>query len=302
MWVGSPPSHITLARYVVQWNVMDGGYPRYRGEFEAWLADVNSLGLTADVALSSYDGSYPSSSAEYRARLEQILSRAKELGHPVSYLEAWNEPNSQGNESAVKAAEFTNGAYAACEHGYGCTIIAGNFEDNPKLPAYQEEYVKDLHPLPGIWGVHPYYSVEEESEEPFLMFREHLPNKGIGEQIWFTEIAARRCVDSGGQIVENGEVGQAERASWLVNTLMRNAKPEHVFYYEFLLKDRRQPSCQSEGADGALYLPSSDPNAPDRARAAASYIWDGEGASRGYIDGAFMANAAQRTLTGAVGF
>ncbi len=134
------------------------------------------------------------------------------------------------------------------------------------------------------------------------MFREHLPNKGTGEQIWFTEIAARRCVDSGGQIVENGEVGQAERASWLVNTLMRNARPEHVFYYEFLLKDRRQPSCQSEGADGALYLPSGDPNAPDRARAAASYIWDGEGASRGYIDGAFMANAAQRTLTGGVGF
>jgi hypothetical protein len=219
----------------------------------------------------------------------------------VRYLEAWNEPNSQGNESAVKAAEFTNGAYAACEHGYGCTIIAGNFEDNPKLPAYQEEYVTDLHPVPTIWGVHPYYSVEQESEEPFLTFREHLPNKGIGEQIWFTEIAARRCVDSGGQIVENGEVGQAERASWLVNTLMRNARPEHVFYYEFLLKDRRQPSCQSEGADGALYLPSSDPNAPDRARAAASYIWDGEGSSRGYIDGAFMANAAQRTLTGAVG-
>ena len=109
------------------------------------------------------------------------------------YLEAWNEPNSQGKESAVKAAEFTNGAYAACEHGYGCTIIAGNFEDNPKLPAYQEEYVKDLHPLPAIWGVHPYYSVEGESEEPFLTFREHLPNRGVGEQIWFTEIGALYC-------------------------------------------------------------------------------------------------------------
>ena len=296
-WVGSPPSHITLARYVVQWNVMSGDYPEYRSEFEAWLTDVAGLGLTPDVALTSYDGRYPSSSTEYRTRLEEILNRAKAID-PVRYLEAWNEPNNQGNVSALDAADFTNSASATCKHDYGCTVIAGNFEDNPNISAYEEEYVRNLHPVPAIWGVHPYYSVEEEKEEPFLMFRTHLPNRGVGERIWFTEIAARECSDFNGHMVENGELGQSERADWLVNTLMRNAKPEHVFYYEFLLKDRRQPSCQSEGADGALYLPSGDGSTPDRPRGAASYIWGGPSLPWEFAYGDFAANAAQTTLTG----
>ena len=271
-WVGSPPSHITLARYVVQWNVMSDNYPEYRAEFEAWLTDIASIGLTPDVALTSYTGEYPSSLREYQAQLEKILARAEAIGHPIRYLEAWNEPNNQGDEPAVDAAHFTNSASATCEQGYGCTTVAGNFEDNPNVSTYEEEYIKNLNPIPSIWGVHPYYSVEEMSEAPFLSFREHLPNKGAGEQIWFTEIAARKCTDFAGHEVENGELGQAERAAWLVNTLMRDAKPEHVFYYEFLLGERRQPSCTSEGADGALYVPCTDGGAPDRPRPAAGYV------------------------------
>jgi hypothetical protein len=101
--------------------------------------------------------------------------------------------------------------------------------------------------------------------------------------------------------VENGELGQARRADWLVNTLMRNAEPEHVFYYEFLLRDREQPECRREGSDSALYLPSGDAAQPDYPRPAASYIWGDGSVPRGYLDGAFVANAAQRALTGAAG-
>jgi len=298
-WVGGPPSHITLARYVVQWNVMSDEYPVYRSEFESWLRDIASIGLTPDVALTSYTDKYPASPGEYRVQLEKILDRAEAIGRPIRYLEAWNEPNNQGHESAAAAAHFTNSASTTCEQGYGCTVIAGNLEDNPNLPTYEAEYIKNLNPLPIIWGVHPYYSVEEMSKAPFLSFREHLPNKGAGEQIWFTEIAARKCTDFDGHEVENGELGQAARAGWLVNTLMAEAKPEHVFYYEFLLGAGRAPSCTSEGADGALYVPSVDPNAPDRPRLAASYIWGGS-ELWGYPGGAFAANAEQATLTGGV--
>jgi hypothetical protein len=298
VWVGSPPSHITLARYVVQWNVMSDDYPKYRSEFESWLTDIASIGLTPDVALTSYTGKYPASLGEYQAQLEKILDQALAMGHPIRYLEAWNEPNNQGNESALNAARFTNSASATCEQGYGCTTVAGNFEDNPNIPTYEEVYLKNLNPVPTIWGIHPYYSVEEMSEAPFLSFRERLPNKGVGERVWFTEVAARRCSDFDGHEVENGELGQAEHASWLVNTLMRDAKPEHVFYYEFLLGERRQPSCTSEGADGALYVPGIDGSAPDRPRPAASYIWDGVSALWGYPDGGFGANAEQMALTG----
>jgi hypothetical protein len=81
---------------------------------------------------------------------------------------------------------------------------------------------------------------------------------------------------------------------------MKNAKPEHVFYYEFLLGDRREPSCQSEGADGALYLPSGEGSAPDRPRPAASYIWDGGSVLWEFPEGAFAANPAEAILTGGV--
>lgn len=302
-WVGSPPSHITLARYVVQWNAIaesEQGESEYLRRFESWLRDVADIGLIPDLALTSYTGVYPSSPGEYQAQLEELLDRAQAIGHPIRYLEAWNEPNNQGNVSALSAADFTNSASATCgDDSYSCVVIAGNFEDSPDVASYEVQYIENLDPVPGIWGVHPYYSVQEMSEAPFQDVREHLPNKGVGEQIWFTEIAARKCSDFDGRLVENGEVGQAQRANWLVNTLMENVKPEHVFYYELLLGEDRQPSCQSEGSDSALYTPSGDPAEPDRPRPAASYIW-GEGSAPLGAGGAFMANTAQATLTGGV--
>jgi hypothetical protein len=61
-----------------------------------------------------------------------------------------------------------------------------------------------------------------------------------------------------------------------VQELMRNGRPEHVFYFEFLAGERRQPSCSSEREDDALYEPSADPSDPDVPRPAASYVWGGE--------------------------
>ncbi len=299
-WVSSPQSHIVLARYVLQWNVMSGSYPTYQAEFEAWLTDIGSLGITPDLALTSYDGVYPGSSVEYRTRLEQVLSFARTKGHAIRFVEPWNEPNNQGHESAVNAAHFTNEAYSLCESGYSCTVVAGNLEDSPSVGAYENEYKAALNPVPTIWGVHPYYSVEERSEAPIQRFVEHLPNGGSGEQLWFTEVAARKCTDFNGNFVGNGEIGQAERAKWLVNTLIHNRRPEHVFYYEFLLKNRRQPECRSEGADDALFLPGSDPNAPDYPRPAASYIWNGKSDPWGYTGGATSVQPKQATLTASV--
>jgi hypothetical protein len=297
-WVRGPGAHIELARYVVQWNLMSGKYERYLDEFEAWLEDVTSIGLKPEIGLTSYDGVFPDSPREYRTELGQILDRANALGHPIHWLEAWNEPNGQGGESAVAAADFTNEAFNLCEEKDGCTVIAGDFEDSPNVGTYEGEYVDNLKFTPTNWGVHPYYSIEQESEAPYQKVREHLPNRGEGAEIWFTEVAARMCSDFDGGLVENGEAGQARRASWLVNTLIENAKPEHVFYYEVLLKERREPNCQTEGSDSALYEPSTDPAEPDRPRPAAAYIWDDGGSVPGEPGDAFLANAAQATLTG----
>jgi len=299
-WVHGPGAHVDFARYVVQWNVMNGDYPRYLREFEAWMEDVASLGLKPEIALTSYDGVLPGKQSEYRAELVKILGRARALGEPIGWVEAWNEPNGQGNEPARDAAAFTNAASGVCEGEYECTVIAGDFEDSPDVAAYEQDYIANLDPRPTNWGVHPYYSVGEESEAPYQNVREHLPDKGAGERVWFTEVAARKCTDFDGDLVENGEGGQARQADWLVNTLMRNAKPVHAFYYEVLLKQRKRPECQTEGSDSALYEPSADPAEPDRPRMAASYIWgDGGGSAPGGQEGdAFLANAAEATLTG----
>jgi hypothetical protein len=226
--------------------------------------------------MTSYDGVYPQTPGAYAAGLRQLLDRATAMGHPIRYVEAWNEPNGQGKETALRAAQLTNSAQAVCALAYGCTVVAGNFVDSPSVGHYEQEYERALNPVPTIWGVHPYYSVEQASEVPFGSFVENLPGSGVGEQIWFTEIAARVCTNYRGHLSENGQIGQANRTRWLVDTLMRNRRPQHVFYYAFLLGGRRQPSCAEGPEDGALYEPSADPNAPDTPRPAASYVWGGE--------------------------
>src|ERR1700740_2841702 len=68
-WVAGLTSHIALARYVVQWNVMSGAYPAYLVQLESWYRDVLSLGLTPEISLAAYDGTLPGSYLEYRDAL-----------------------------------------------------------------------------------------------------------------------------------------------------------------------------------------------------------------------------------------
>jgi hypothetical protein len=280
VWVSA--GHIRLARYVAQWDAISestsGANPHgdYHEKLEAWLTDVGELGLEPEIALTSYNGRYPETVEEYQRALGLILDRARTLGHPFRYVEAWNEPNNQGAESARKAAQMTNTADALCARGYGCTVVAGNLEDAPDAARYEHEYEKALDFAPAIWGVHPYYSLELESETPLASLIAELPHGGAGERIWFTEIAARVCTDYGGRLVDDGELAQAAQSRWLIDVLMRNRRPEHVFYFAFLPGERRAPSCSSEREDDALYEPRAAPDAPDVPRPAASYIWDGE--------------------------
>ncbi len=268
--------HIRLARYVVQWDVIDAGPAGSRVKFENWLRDVEELGLVPDVGLTSYDGSYPASAGDYGEQLAELLRRAKELGVPVRYVEAWNEPNNQGHEPAAMAASFADAAQGVCAGGYGCEVVGGDLEDAPGAARYEREYERDLRHVPPIWGVHPYRSVQYMSTAPLRELLGALP-EGNATELWFTEVAARTCTDYGGELRVNGEEGQAARVRWLLGTLMPYARPAHVFYYTFLLADRRVPSCTpGDPEDEALYIPGAGPNEPDVARVAAAYVSAGE--------------------------
>jgi hypothetical protein len=271
-WTAGLASHISLARYVVQWNVMSDAYPDYLAQLESWYRDVLTLGLTPDVSLAAYDGVLPVSSSAYGAALRALLDRFP----ATSYVEAWDEPNDTPGLSADTAAGYTNVAQSLCRDR-GCTVIAGNFLDSASMTAYEREYARALHPASLTnWGIHPYLAVKARADSTVLDFRSNLPDAGAGERIWFTEVGAYRC-EGGVRPELLGERTQALDAWWLVNRLMPVIQPAHVFYYEFLFKDRRPPPCDRSDSDTALYAPAGVRNAVDVPRAAASYIYDDRG-------------------------
>jgi hypothetical protein len=249
---------ISLARYVLQWNAMGevshgpDAHGDYRERFEAWLRDVHSLGLAPVVALTSYTSAYPGSAGEYGPALEAVIADAARDGDPISYVEAWNEPNNQGREDAVKAAQIAGWADSICERR-GCQVIAGDFEDGPSVATYVQEYVSALSFSPGIWGIHPYYSVKAGNDSAVLEIEQALPNHGAGAQIWFTEIGAYYCAH--GQV--RGEAQQAGDAAYLLKSLIPAIMPTHVFYYGFMAGDRAQLACAGHGGfDSELYTAS----------------------------------------------
>lgn len=272
-------SHISLARYVVQWNVMSGddddadAYPNYLAQLESWYRDVLTLGLTPDISLAAYDGALPGTPSAYRAALQALLERFP----ATAYVEAWDEPNDTPGLSAGTAAAYTLLAQSLCQ-AHGCTVIAGNLLDSASMTAYEREYVRALHPANLTnWGIHPYAAVKLRTASTVLAFKANLPDGGAGERIWFTEVGAYRC-EGGTRPVLLGERAQALDASWLVNRLMPEIQPAHVFYYEFLFRDHRPPPCDRSDSDTALYAPAGAHNALDVPRAAASYIYDDRGA------------------------
>jgi hypothetical protein len=286
-WVGGSPSHITFSRYVVQWNVMSGRYPAYLAKYEVWYASTKALGLTPELAVTSYDGVLPKTSSEYRREIGRLLALKA-----IPYFEPWNEPNNRPFLPESAAAHFTNSASALCRTT-GCTVIAGDFLDSPNMVGYETKYEKNLvPPNPQNWGIHPYYAVKAENEATVAGFRANLPNSD--DAISFTEIGAYYCVH--GQ--QPGELQQAVDASWLVNRLMPGIRPVHAIYYDYL--DSNSPSCAGSEADTSLYRPAPDPNAPAYPRPAASYVFDGRGLPSAYTGPSAGTAAADATITGSV--
>jgi len=256
-WLGQ----ITLARYALQWNAMsetssgpnsDGDY---RERFEAWLDDVQSLGLAPVIALTSYNHVYPNAAGEYQQELEALLEDAAGDGEPIGYVEAWNEPNNQGGETAARAGEIADWAHVTCAQR-GCQVIAGDFEDNASLPSYEQAYVVALTFAPGVWGIHPYQSVKAHDDTGVVRFVQGLPNEGVDAQIWFTEVGAYYCAH--GQV--RGEAQQASDVSYLLDTLIPAITPTHVFYYGFMAGNGSEVPCAApDDFDTELYRASHQP-------------------------------------------
>jgi hypothetical protein len=273
-WVGSPPFHVKLSRYVVQWDVMSGaGYPEELANLQSWYVHTLELQLTPELALDNYncgDCAPPRSAAQYTSELEALFASFP----GIRVLEAWNEPNDTHYSSDVDpsaAAGFMNAAYVLCE-ARGCTAVAGDLLDSePNMLEYERRYERELEPRdPGNWGIHPYHAVKYMTTGTLSSFREALPDPAT-DRIWFTEVGAYYCE----QGTTYGEASQEQRARFLVETLMPEFQPAHVFYYELAWRYDEPSPCNSQRDDTALYAARST-NGPLVARSAASVIFGPE--------------------------
>jgi hypothetical protein len=267
---GGPFAGVTMARYVVQWNAMSepASTPRgnpsgdYRDRYEAWVSDVGAAGLTPVLALTSYDGSRPSGE-EYAQALRALLARAAVLGHPIAYVEPWNEPDNQGHAPAAAAAAMADTANGLCQRTPACAVVAGDFEDNAGVLAYARAYAAALTFTPAIWGVHPYFALAERNDARLTELRAALrgsdpPAEGPDRapQLWFTEIAVFEC--RGGRV--QGAAAQLAEAEYLRSALLPALAPAHTFYYGVLFADRSAAPCAGPGgADPELYEPDESP-------------------------------------------
>jgi hypothetical protein len=293
-WVGSPPFHVKLSRYVVQWNVMSGvGYPEELANLQSWYLHTLELQLTPELALDNYNCSAcapPRSTAEYASELAALFGSFPD----IRVLEAWNEPNDTHYSSYVDpaaAAGFMNAAYALCE-ARGCTSVAGDLLDSePNMVEYERQYERGLQPRdPGNWGLHPYHAVKYRITRTVSAFREALPSPTT-DRIWFTEVGAYYC--EAGRTY--GEASQEAQARYLVNRLIPEFQPAHVFYYELAWRYDEPSPCNSQRDDTALYAPH-DTNGPLTARAAAAVIFGDEVAPAESGGSAPQAPAAEAAL------
>jgi hypothetical protein len=136
---------------------------------------------------------------------------------------------------------------------------------------YERRYERELEPRdPGNWGIHPYHAVKYMTTGTLAAFRGALPDPTT-DRIWFTEVGAYYCE----QGTTYGEASQEQRARFLVETLMPEFQPAHVFYYELAWRYDEPSPCNSQRDDTALYAARST-NGPLAARSAASVIFGPE--------------------------
>jgi hypothetical protein len=316
-WVGSPPSHIRYARFVTAPDVVAQGGACEQNLFNWYAYVTNTLHLTPVIAVwdvaegGCADHGVPSN-ANYTNDVQKLLAVLKGLGTPLTYLEAWNEPNASGVSSTAAAGLWID-ASAVCATA-GCTALAGDFVDsadqgqkfNPgcaanltfnTLKSYEAGYVKGLKgATPAVWGLHPYLAVNCEESASISTFTANLPVSATPPQIWFTEVAAWECALR--QSPPRGTARQQQDAAYLVDSLMAPPAanlPTHVFWYEIAASGYTQ-NC-AKYADSALYEANTAPGTL-LARPAAETVFGPDTELTATTGAASSVTATQATLNG----
>ena len=224
-------THIELARYVVQWDVMKGvGYAEELANLRRWYDRAVELQLTPELALDNYncgDCAAPQDTAEYASELDALFRTFPD----VKVLEAWDEPNDSHYTSYLSptvAARLMDAAYSFCA-AHGCTAIAGDLLDSePNMVEYEKDYENSLQPRdPGNWGIHPYRAVKYMSDSTVVDFPKSYPIRRPT-----ASGSPRSARTTARPAAPTANAHRMNRRDSLADSLIPAIQPAHVLYYE----------------------------------------------------------------------
>ena len=278
--VRASPQPLRYARYVVAYDVMcDTTGPAF-ATFERWLADIEELGLEADVAFwyGDFDGNrcpllprVPRDAAQFNGAAGGDAVAAFVARFPeVRTIEPWNEPD-DGHGPDVPAATAASFWVAVdvddCAARRCDAVIAGDFNDAPRdFVEYERSYVGALATAsrPARLGPAPVCGGQPRAHRDRARIRRRTARPARRSRLVYGD---RRLLLHAKQNLERGyddrelQACSEQRARYLVATLMRRPfAPVHVFYYEFMYRDDLPGPCRTD--DSALYAPAPAGVAP----------------------------------------
>jgi hypothetical protein len=178
----STPAFLALkirrARLIVSYDTASVGFERRL--VDQWMAAVRKAHVEPFVAFQH--------SRVHPARLPTVAAyrdavRAFRKRYPrVKVFTAWNEVNNQTQPTAhhpERAAAYFDALRAQCQ---GCTLVAGDLQDQAGDIAYLRRYRAALRSKPTIWGLHDYSDTNRFRSRGTRAFLRAVPG-----QVWLTE-------------------------------------------------------------------------------------------------------------------
>jgi hypothetical protein len=152
-----------------------------------------------------------------RAYLKSFRLLRERYPH-VREFSAWNEPNAPEQPFAKKpkqAAKFYNAMRRACP---GCTVLAGDINDNPNMQSWLSVYRRKVH-RPKVWALHNYRDVTKNWGTTRVFLRM------VRGPVWLSE--------TGGMRSRGGLKGQARSVKRVFELAKSYRRIKRIYFYQW---------------------------------------------------------------------
>jgi len=205
---------VRVARLVVPWDAMDGGFQRE--ELFGWLAAARTAGVKP---LLSFGHSRRQGREKLRPSpkaLQRQFRRVRVNFPWVTEFVTWNEPNHCSQPLCRKpelAARYFDALTRSCPR---CTILGAEVLDTPNMASWVRRFRAAAKHEPRAWGLHNYVDANRFSTKGT---RELL--RVTRGQVWFTETGGIVARTARAKIpFEESASHAADATRWLFDRLV----------------------------------------------------------------------------------